>query len=599
MQRCRIPFYRARAAGAALLAALFLAPAGAQIPGSDTRNTITPGTDTHFSAPHPSSLAAWETRRARLREQILSASGLNPMFPRTPLHPQVFGRIVHPDYTVEKVLLETLPGFYLGGNLYRPVGKPGPRPGIVSPHGHWDYGRLENTAVASVPGRAINLARQGFVVFTYDMLGYNDTIQTPHDFGGADEALWSFGPYGLQLWNSLRAVDFVASLPDVDAQRIAATGASGGATQIMALQAVDERIRWSAPVNMISFIMQGGGMCENAPGLRVGTSNVEIAALMAPRPMIMVSDTGDWTRNTPVEEFPAVQSIYRLYGKADNVETVQFEAQHNYNKDSREAVYRFFARRILAGTGGNAVTEKPFHPEKPNDLLALQGRTLPPDAVTLAGLFDEWKSMARQQVASLDEAVLREVLRAAAGLEWPDHVAEAAAPGGIVLGRPGAGDRIPAIWKQGAHSGVTLLIDPEGSAHAMRSAEAASAIEAGAGVLAIDAFQTGAAVAPRDRSGEFFTTFNLTDDANRVQDILTALRYLELKGAGPVTVTARGRAAVWALFAAAAAPVRVRLDADAGAFGGSEREFREQFFVPGILRAGGLDTAMRLTRGER
>ncbi len=599
MQRGRNSFPRGWAARAALLATVFPALVCAQIPAADTRNTITPGTNTHFTAAHPPSLAVWEMRRARLREQILSAAGLNPLFVRTPLDAQIYGRIVHKDYTVEKVLLETLPGLYLGGNLYRPVGKAGPLPGIVSPHGHWDYGRLENTAVASVPGRSINLARQGYVVFTYDMLGYNDTIQTPHDFGGPEEALWSFGPYGIQLWNSLRAVDFLVSLPDVDAKRIGATGASGGATQILGLQAVDERIRWSAPVNMISFIMQGGGACENAPGLRVGTSNVEIAALMAPRPMIMVSDTGDWTKNTPVEEFPAVQSIYQLYGQPGNVETVRFEAQHNYNKDSREAVYRFFARRILGDTRGDAVVEKPFHPDKPNDLLALQGRTLPANAVNLAGLFEEWKAMSRQQIASLDDAALREVLRAAVSIEWPDRVEEAAAPGGIVLGRPGAGDRIPAVWKAGARPGTTLVVDEEGSAHALRSPEGASAAQSGAGVLAIDAFQTGAAVAPRDRSGEFFTTFNLTDDANRVQDILTALRYLELKGPGPITVVARGRAAVWTLFAAAAAPIRVRLDADASAFFGSEREFREQFFVPGILRAGGLDTALRLTRGER
>ena len=140
---------------------------------------------------------------------------------KTPLRAQIFGRIEHADYTVEKVLLATYPGFCLGGNLYRPRGKQGPFPGIVSPHGHWAYGRLENTLQVSVPGRCINLARQGFVVFSYDMVGYNDTDQFPHGdngphLGGPREDLWSVNTMGLQLWDSIRAVDFVSSLPDVD-----------------------------------------------------------------------------------------------------------------------------------------------------------------------------------------------------------------------------------------------------------------------------------------------------------------------------------------------------------------------------------------------
>ena len=129
---------------------------------------------------------------------------------RRPLNPQVFGKLERDGYTIEKVLLETLPGFYLGGNLYRPLGRQGPFPAIVSPHGHWHYGRLENTAVVSVPGRAINLAKQGFVVFTYDMVGQNDTNQVPHHWGDARQGLWGIGsPMGMQLWDSIRAVDFV------------------------------------------------------------------------------------------------------------------------------------------------------------------------------------------------------------------------------------------------------------------------------------------------------------------------------------------------------------------------------------------------------
>src|SRR5690242_9489035 len=272
----------------------------AQIPAADSRNTDLPGTETHFVPRRYATLAEWEARKTALRKQILSAAGLLPMFAKTDLHPQIFGRIQGRDYTIEKVLLETLPGFYLGGNLYRPLkpAPPGGYPAVVSPHGHWNYGRLEHTPLASVPARCISLARQGYVVFSYDMLGYDDTVQTPHDFGDDPrDQLWSFSSLGLQLWDSIRAVDFLQSLPGVDPTRIGATGASGGATQTFLLAAVDDRIRFDAPANMVSLIYAGGGICENVPNLRLGTNNVEFAAMMAPKPMLMSASTGDWTRN--------------------------------------------------------------------------------------------------------------------------------------------------------------------------------------------------------------------------------------------------------------------------------------------------------------
>src|SRR5438270_12317949 len=179
--------------------------AGAQIPAEDSRNVNLPGTNTHSTMPVYRTRADWEARKAQLRKQILFSAGLLPMPVKTPLSPHIFGRIENKDYSVEKVYLETMPGYYLAGNLYRPLRKSGKLPGVVAPHGHWAYGRLENQPLASHPTRAIQLARQGFVVFSYDMVGYNDTMQTPHEFGNPREQLWGFGPLGLQLWNSIRA----------------------------------------------------------------------------------------------------------------------------------------------------------------------------------------------------------------------------------------------------------------------------------------------------------------------------------------------------------------------------------------------------------
>ncbi len=574
-----------RLAAAGLLFAII---AQAQIPAQDARNTDLPNTDTHFKPVVYRDRAEWKARRAHLRRQILSAAGLLPLFPKSDLHARVFGRITHADYTVEKVLLETLPGYYLGGNLYRPAkaAPSGGFPAVISPHGHWDYGRLENTRIASVPARSISLARQGYVVFTYDMVGYVDTLQTPHEFGDKPlEELWAFGPLGLQLWNSIRAVDFLESLPGVNRGKIGATGASGGATQTMMIDAVDDRIQYAAPANMVSFIMQGGSACENAPNLRLGTNNVEIASMMAPKPMLMMAATEDWTRHMMREEYPAVRAIYDLYGKRANVEAVLLDAPHNYNQENREAMYAFFGKHVLGIADAAKVEEQHYQAEPLENVLVLHGRTLPKNALSFEQIFAEWVRMAQSQTG--DE---RERLELALGAEWPKTVASQRKGEHIWLGRPDKGDRIPGIWIAGKGT-PALVVDEDGAEAARRRPETAELLRAGRPVLLIDAFQTGSAKAPRDRSVKMFLTFNQTDDANRVQDILTALAWLRTP---KTTLIGTGKAAVWCTFAAAVAGEPVGLRADLGQFTGTDQDFIDRFFVPGIQRAGGLRAALEL-----
>jgi len=562
--------------------------AEAQIPAQDARNVDPPNTDTHFAPRTYKSLDEWQARREALRKQILSAAGLVPMLPKSDLHPQIFGRIENQDYSIEKVLLETLPGFYLGGNLYRPLkaAPPDGFPAVLSPHGHWVYGRLEDTEISSVPARSITLARQGYVVFAYDMVGFNDTIQTPHEFGDKPlEQIWSFGALGLQLWNAIRGIDFLESLPGVNPHRIGATGASGGATQTILISAVDDRIRFSAPANMVSFIMQGGSLCENAPNLRLGTNNVELAAMMAPRPMLMAGATGDWTRNMLQEEYPAVRAIYDLYGKGGDVETFFQTAPHNYNKPNREAMYAFFGKHTLGENDASKLKEKPVRIEPLQNMLALHNRKLPENALTFQQIFDLWIHLSNQQTDDL-----RERLTLALAADGPQHVLSQTDGEHILLGRPGKGDRIPGIWVKGTNP-PALVVDAGGTEAARKSPEVARLLQAGRSVLMIDAFQTGNATAPRDRSVKMFLTFNKSDDANRVQDILTALAWLNT----PRTrLIGAGKAGVWCLFAAAVAPQAVDLQADLGDFRGTDRDFMDDFFVPGIQRAGGLRAARAL-----
>jgi dienelactone hydrolase len=555
---------------------------------ADRRNTDIPNTDTRFVMPRYADLKSWQARRESLRRQVAMASGLVPMREKTPLNPVVTGRLERNGYTVEKVALETMPGYWLGGNLYRPRGIPGRHPVILHPHGHWTYGRLENSENCSGPVLASNLARQGFAVFAYDMAGYNDTVQTTHDFGTPREWLWGFHPFALQTWNTIRALDFVESLPDADPARIGITGASGGGTQTFILTAVDGRIQAAVPVNMVSLAMQGGCVCENAPGLRLGTNNAEITALFAPKPMLIVAATGDWTRNVPREEFPGIRGVYALFQKPEAVEAVQFDAPHNYHRQSREAMYAFFAKHFLGREG--PVAERGGGAERLQDMLVWHGRPLPAQAKTHEQIFEYWREQFRRGAAAEhDPETLRAWLRSALGAEWPERVS----PEGGVLSRPGAGDAVPYKFLEG-RGAPALYLAPGGIAEAERSGQVKQWRAEGRPVLLIDAFQTGSAKAARDTSHRHFLTFNVSQDAARAQDAMTALAWLATRGTPEIG--AHGAARWWALFAAAASPIKVRMRVEPGEFAGSDGTLLENFNVPGIQRAGGVETALRLLR---
>ena len=513
--------------------------------------------DDTFAPPKITSLEAWKPRAAYLKEHILESAGLLPMPEKTPLKPVVFGEVTHTDYTVSKAYFESLPGFFVTGNLYKPVAT-GPFPAILSPHGHWAYGRLENSDVASVPGRAINLARQGFVVFTYDMIGYNDSRQLSHTFGGQRENLWGLSLAGLQLWNSIRGLDFLESLDYVRRDAIGATGASGGGTQTFLLAAVDERVAAAAPVNMISLHMQGGCLCENLPGLRLETTNVEIASTIAPRPLLMISATGDWTKNTMQLEYPAVRSIYRLFDAEDRVHGVQFEAPHNYNRNSREAMYAFMARWLQKAPSDVKRPERNFTPDPLPDLLVFHRRSLPDHAVTPAQLTDNWIGTARRQLTDANRATLDRALRHALGFADQPVMP------------------VPAQTRSKGRHVVMTAADPELEELLKRAGVSIGRVE----------FKTyDAAAAAKIRH---FDSYNRTPASQRVADIVSSVR------AHPDSVLiAKGDAALAGLFAAAVAPVRLAI-LDVGNFDtSSDAEFVERLYIPGLRRAGDVDTALR------
>jgi dienelactone hydrolase len=583
------------AAGPLVSALLALSMWGAN-PPADVRNVEVYTFKTHFRPRDYASRREWESRRSQLREQVLSAAGLLPAPEKTPLKPRVVRRFDYEGYSIEVVLLETLPGYFLGGDLYIPTARKESHPAVLIPHGHWDKGRLENLPTYSVPALGVNLARQGYVAFAYDMVGFNDTRQTSHSFSSPSRALWSFHPMGLQLWNSIRALDFLESLPYVDSHRLAMTGASGGATQTIFLTAVDDRIAVAAPVNMVSAYMQGGDPCEEAPNLRIGTSNVELAAVAAPRPMIVVSSTRDWTRHTPVEEFPAIRRIYSLYGKAEMVANVQIDAEHNYNGQSREAVYRFFAEHLHPSAPD--FVERPFTLPPDQDLLAYNKGDLPPGTPGFDQVFQTWRLAARASVKRSSPAQLRDALRNVLCVEYPRTVDGLADGNRTLLTRPGRKDRVNGLWTPGNGDPV-ILVNPEGASAARTSHLGQELLKSGRPVLMIDLFTASEIRRRQSEYDDYFLSYNRTEQAERVQDILTALSYVKANAKGTPELIGVGRAGLATLFAGAIAPVRTSVIADLNGFAGWDEDFLTQFFVPGIQRVGGLNAALKLVAVTR
>jgi SSS family solute:Na+ symporter len=283
----------------------------------------------------------WQLRKAALQSCLYDALQLNPLPPKLNTAPITTAWRKKDGYEVCNVAIELIPGLYINGSLYRPLKIKGKLPVILNPDGHFEHHRYR----ADGQIRCAAEARMGAMAFSYDLFGWNESLL---QFKAEDHRTPL--AQSIQILGGIRSLDYLLSLPEADKERVGVTGASGGGTQTILLTALDDRIKVSAPVVMVSDYFDGGCPCEHGRPIHAcagGTDNVEIAALAAPRPQLLVSDGHDWTAHMPEHDFPYLKQIYTYFGDSSLVENVHLpNDSHDYGPNKRTAVYRFLAKSL-------------------------------------------------------------------------------------------------------------------------------------------------------------------------------------------------------------------------------------------------------------
>jgi dienelactone hydrolase len=588
----------------------------------------------YFPFTPPKTAAEWAERRQAVREQVLLANGLLPLPEKTPLAPVVHGGIDRGDYTVEKVSFASMPGHYVTGNLYRPKGK-GPFAGVLCPHGHWRDGRFYDAGEAAakaqiakgaeadlsgarypLQARCATLARLGCIVFHYDMVGYADSTAIVHreGFKDAEAELRLQSVMGLQTWNSIRALDFLLSIKEVDRDRVGVTGASGGGTQTFVLCGVDDRPAAAFPAVMVSTAMQGGCVCENASYLRVGTGNIELAGLFAPKPLAM-SGANDWTKEIETKGLPELKALYKTLGAEANVKARCWpEFEHNYNQPARELMYAWFNEHLKLGHTG-AIQEKPFEPIAPKDLSVYDAEhPRPKDELPTEKLRHRMTESAEKQAATLTADDLRTALRAMVGGGLPANgmvesdadqfdLTDGLRGARVVISRKGSGEQVPAIALRGKDYDGTLVVwvHPKGKsslfAGGKLAPEARAILDAKGGILAIDCLRTGEAGGDKpapavDKNYAGYTFgYNRPLLADRVRDILSAVAAARAQpDVKRIHLVGWGEAGPWAVLARGLCGDAVtRTAADCNGFRFEKvTDTNDPMLLPGALKYGGL-----------
>jgi dienelactone hydrolase len=326
-------------------------------------------------------VASWEKRKALLRPQLYEALGLSPLPKQPASKPILTPKRTFDGYTVENIAIEIMPGLYINGSIYKPLNIKGKIPVVLSPDGHWEKQRYR----ADCQTRCAMIAKMGAMAISYDLFAWGESkLQFKYEDHRKSLA------QTVQTLGGIRILDYMLSLPQSDPNRIGISGGSGGGSHTVLMAAMDERIKLSAPVVAMSSYFYGGCPCESGMPIHAcagGTNNVELAAMAAPNPMLIVSDGGDWTAETPQHDFPYLQKMYSYYGASQKVENVHLpNEKHDFGINKRTALYDFLVknfklRPIKDSTGKYDESRITIEPEKALYVFGDKGERLPKNAI--------------------------------------------------------------------------------------------------------------------------------------------------------------------------------------------------------------------------
>lgn len=279
----------------------------------------------------------WEARRDTLCKEVRERLGIDKLLPLCSKEKPEYSKIRKFDgYTVQNFRLKTVNGHTVCGSIYAPTSK-GKHPLIICPNGHFSNGRYGKVQQL----RLGTLARMGAICVDYDLWGWGESADEV-----GSKAHQTPEAHVMQALNGIRILDWMIQRKDVDTKRIGVNGGSGGGTQTVLLTVLDDRFTAANPVVSVSSWFDGGCPCESGMPIQLaggGTCNAELAAMFAPKPMMLVSDGGDWTSTTPELEYPYLQRIYGFYGATDKVSNIHLpKERHDFGDNKRNAVYKFF-----------------------------------------------------------------------------------------------------------------------------------------------------------------------------------------------------------------------------------------------------------------
>ena len=338
----------------------------------------------------PVTLDDWSQHRVQLRANLEKSWGEFPA-EKTPLQARTVGQIQRDGYRLEKIVFQTWPGLTMTAHAYIPDGE-GPFPAVLCVHGHWRPGKQE----PRVQARSIGLARLGFVVLAVDAFGAGERglEKALGEYHGEMVAstLWPSGQSlaGIQVYENIRAVDYLQSRSEVIDNRIGITGTSGGGNQTMYAGAYEERFACVVPVCSVgtyqAYLGAACCMCEMVPSAMTYTEEWGVLGLVAPRGLMVINATRDAFQFSVGEARKSIaqtSKVFRLYDKANHVRHVVVDSEHDYNQPMREAMYGWMTLHLKEEGNGDPIAEPELTTEDPELIRCYPGDSRPDDFVTV------------------------------------------------------------------------------------------------------------------------------------------------------------------------------------------------------------------------